>query len=154
MFRRTGDEPDVTRPVPERVDSVLGPGIIWQGQISGTGGVRIEGVFEGEISLHGLVVVGEKGRVTCEHIRAVTLVVAGSVKGNITARKVEITRNGRIWGDVVTASFSTEEGAFLRGKITMEEEIDLGFALEPEQDETQEMLEEAQISPEESTQEA
>lgn len=154
MFRRTGDEPDVTRPIPERVDSVLGPDIIWQGQISGTGGVRIEGVFDGEISLHGLVVVGEKGRVTCEHIRAVTVVVAGSVKGNITAHKVEITRNGRIWGDVVTTSFSTEEGAFLRGKITMEEEIDLGFALEPEQDETQESLEEAQIPPEEYAQEA
>jgi hypothetical protein len=32
-----------------------------------------------------------------------------------------------VWGDVVTASFSTEEGAFLRGKITMEEQVDLGL---------------------------
>ena len=154
MFRRTGDEPDVTRPVPERVDSVLGPGIIWQGQISGTGGVRIEGVFDGEISLQGLVVVGEKGRVTCEQIRAVTVVVAGSVKGNITARKVEITRNGRIWGDVVTASFSTEEGAFLRGKITMEDEIDLGFTPEAVGDEAQESLGETQPSSETSAEES
>lgn len=147
MFRRTSDMPAETQPVPERVDSVLGPGIIWQGQISGVGGVRIEGVFDGEISLQGLVVVGEGGRVTCEHIRAVTVVVAGSVKGDITARKVEITRNGRIWGDVVTTSFSTEEGAFLRGKITMEEEIDLGFTQESEPGETQEPLEEGQAPP-------
>jgi len=54
--------------------------------------------------------------------------VAGSVKGNITARKVEITRTGRVWGNVVTTSLSTEEGAFLKGEITMEEELDLGLA--------------------------
>ena len=28
---------------------------------------------------------------------------------------------------MVTTSFSTEEGAFLRGKITMEEKVDLGL---------------------------
>ena len=49
------------------------------------------------------------------------------MKGDITAGKVEITRTGRVWGDVVTTSFSTEEGAFLRGKITMEEQVDLGL---------------------------
>jgi hypothetical protein len=31
-----------------------------------------------------------------------------------------------VWGDVVTAAFSTEEGAFLKGQITMEEKVDLG----------------------------
>jgi len=77
--------------------------------------------------LRGLVVIGERGRVTCEHIRAMTVIVAGSVKGDITANKVEITRTGRVWGDVVTMSFSTQEGAFLRGKITMEEDLDLGL---------------------------
>lgn len=153
MFRRSSDMPADDRSVPERVDSVLGPGIIWQGQISGTGGVRVEGVFDGDISLRGLVVVGEKGRVTCEHIRAVTVVVAGSVKGDITARKVEITRNGRVWGDVIAASFSTEEGAFLRGKITMEEEVDLGFTLEAEAESSQETLNKGEKIPETPTEE-
>lgn len=130
MFRRASEDPESERQAPERVDSVLGPGIAWQGQISGSGGVRIEGAFDGEIALRGLVVVGNGGRVTCEHIRAVTIIVAGSVKGDITAKKVEIMRTGRVWGDVVTASFSTEEGAFLRGKITMQEQVDLGFGVE------------------------
>lgn len=126
MFRRPADRP-ATDETPERIDSVLGPDIAWQGRISGTGGVRIEGAFDGEIALRGLLVVGPQGRVTCEHIRAVTVVVAGSVKGNITAQRLEITHSGRVWGDVVTTSFSTEEGAFLRGQIRMEEELDLGF---------------------------
>ena len=89
--------------------------------------MRIDGAFDGDIHLRGLVVIGEQGRVTCKQIRAATVVVAGSVKGDITAQRVEITRSGRVWGDVVTTSFSTEEGAFLRGQIRMEEHLDLGL---------------------------
>ncbi len=109
----------------ERVTSVLGPGINWNGNLTGSGGVRIEGTFEGKILLRGLLVVGETGRITCENVVANTVIVAGAVKGNITAEKLEIRSTGRVWGDVVVVSFSTEEGAFLRGQIRMEEKIDL-----------------------------
>lgn len=131
MFRRrsepeTTPSPNRTTPV-ERVTSVLGPGTTWKGRLGGSGGVRVEGTFEGEITLRGLLVIGEQGRVTCEHVRANTVVVAGLLKGDITSRKVEIRATGRVWGDVVTASFATEEGAFLRGKITMEEDVESGL---------------------------
>ena len=132
MFRRGGDQAGDDARAPDRVDSVLGPGLTWQGSLTGTGGIRIEGAFDGDIHLHGLVVVGDQGRVTCEDIRAVTVVVAGSVKGNIQAQRLEIMGTGRVWGDVTTVSLSTEEGAFLRGQITMEEKLDLGFRTEPE----------------------
>ena len=131
MFRRGNERSTPRVETPERVDSVLGPGIAWQGSISGTGGVRIDGAFDGEIALRGLVVIGEQGRVTCKQIRAATVVVAGSVRGDIHALRLEITRTGRVWGDVVTTSFATEEGAFLRGQIRMEEELDLGLGVLP-----------------------
>lgn len=111
----------------ERITSVLGAGIIWQGGLKGSGGVRIEGTFEGEINLGGMLVIGETGKVTCQDLHAGTVIVAGSVKGNITAQKVEIRATGRIWGDVVTATFATEEGAFLRGQIRMEEQVQLNL---------------------------
>jgi cytoskeletal protein CcmA (bactofilin family) len=106
---------------------VLAAGVIWQGNISGSGGVRVEGTFEGQIALKGLLVVGETGKVTCENIRASNVIVAGAVKGNITSQKVEIRSSGRVWGDIVTTAFATEEGAFLRGQIRMEDAIDLGL---------------------------
>jgi cytoskeletal protein CcmA (bactofilin family) len=111
----------------ERITSVLGAGVIWQGTITGSGGVRVEGTFEGSIGLKGLLVVGETGKVTCENIRAANVIVAGAVKGNITAQKVEIRATGRVWGDIITTAFTTEEGAFLRGQIRMEDSVDLGF---------------------------
>jgi cytoskeletal protein CcmA (bactofilin family) len=118
----------------ERITSVLGSGLIWHGSINGAGGVRIEGAFEGEIALRGMLVVGETGRVTCQNVRANTVIVAGAVRGNITTQKLEIRGTGRVWGDVVTTAFVTEEGAFLRGQIRMEETVDL--ELEPAPDTT------------------
>jgi cytoskeletal protein CcmA (bactofilin family) len=141
MFRKGPERTISSGQITERVDSVLGPGITWQGQLTGSGGVRIEGAFDGEILLRGLVVIGPQGRVSCEHLKAATVVVAGSVKGNITAQRVEIASSGRVWGDVVTTSFSTDEGAFLRGRITMEEEIDLGLGPLPEEKEAGEQAE-------------
>lgn len=128
MFRRRSDTESLTaQPAPtERVTSVLGTGIVWKGKLSGSGGLRIEGTFEGDINLRGLLVVGETGRVTSETIQATTVVIAGAVRGNITAEKIEIRASGRVWGDVVTAAFATEEGAFLRGQITMEDKVELG----------------------------
>jgi cytoskeletal protein CcmA (bactofilin family) len=130
MFRKRTQE--TTRPIQpiqsERVTSVLGSGTIWKGSLSGSGGVRIEGAFEGDIALRGLLVVGATGRVTCPHLRASVVIIAGALRGDITAEKVEIRASGRVWGDVVTAAFSTEEGAFLRGQIRMEDKVDIGVA--------------------------
>ena len=130
MFRK---REEITPPTPTtdstspatRVTSVLGPGIAWKGSIGGSGGVRVEGAFDGDIHLRGMLVVGETGRITSQHVRANTVIVAGALRGNITAQKVEIRATGRVWGDVVTAAFATEEGAFLRGQITMEETIEI-----------------------------
>jgi cytoskeletal protein CcmA (bactofilin family) len=128
MFKRSNQAtPPETVQAVERITSVLGAGVIWQGAITGSGGVRVEGTFEGQITIKGLLVVGETGKVTCENVRAVTVIVAGAVKGNITAQKVEIRSTGRVWGDIIATAFATEEGAFLRGQIRMEEAIDLGM---------------------------
>jgi len=127
MFKRN-QPPKTTEPAIrsfERINSILGPGLIWEGKIGGTGGVRIEGTFEGQIELNGMLIVGESGKVTCEDVRAMHVIVAGSVKGNILTKKLEIRSTGRVYGNVVTTAFVTEEGAFLRGQMRMEENVDL-----------------------------
>lgn len=134
MFRRREDIPEEQTDIPaqvERITSVLGDGTSYHGKLTGRGGVRIEGSFDGEIMLNGLLVVGTGGKVTCEDLRARTVIVAGSVRGDITASKVEIRATGRVWGNVTTLAFSTEEGAFLRGQIQMEDELDLGLPEDP-----------------------
>jgi cytoskeletal protein CcmA (bactofilin family) len=131
MFRKTTPANPVNTQPTERVTSVLGPGITWKGNLRGSGGVRIEGAFEGDITLRGLVVVGETGRVTCENLKANSVIVAGTVNGGITAEKLDIRSTGRVWGDVVVVALATEEGAFLRGQVRMEEKIEIPAESEP-----------------------
>ena len=123
MFRRPNNNNSNSNPsgqtgvaAIERVTSVLGPGINWRGSLR-------EGTFEGDMQIRGMIVVGETGRVTCMNMRANTIVVEGTVRGNITAEKLEIRSTGRVWGDVSVISFSTEDGAFLRGQVRMEEKV-------------------------------
>jgi len=152
MFKKREEIPE-TANLPAsttRVTSVLGSGIAWKGAINGSGGVRVEGAFDGDINLRGgMLVVGQTGRVTCEHVRANVVIVAGALRGDITAEKIEIRSTGRVWGDVVTAAFSTEEGAFLRGQIRMEESIELGLPTDVDADMDAEAGTEQQAEPEE-----
>jgi cytoskeletal protein CcmA (bactofilin family) len=124
MFRKR-EEPaqdQTPAPIQSRVTSILGEGTNWKGEITGKGGIRIEGLFEGEIDLDGLIIVSRTGRVESELIKADTVIIGGSVRSDIEANRVEIRSTGKVWGDVKTARFTTEEGAYLRGKIQMEEE--------------------------------
>jgi len=137
MFRKRDDvenQPAETTAQRERITSVLGDGTNYKGKLTGSGGVRIEGGFEGEILLDGLLVIGQTGRVTCDNLRAKAVIVAGIVRGDITAHKVEIRASGRVWGNVTTLAFATEEGAFLRGQIQMEEELDLKLSAADSED--------------------
>jgi len=80
-------------------------------------------LFEGTIDLGGLIIVDRKGRVESDLIKADTVIIGGSVRSDIQAKRVEIRSTGRVWGNVTTVLFSTEEGAYLRGEIQMEEEV-------------------------------
>jgi cytoskeletal protein CcmA (bactofilin family) len=115
----------------QRITSVVADGVVLGGKLSGSGGVRIEGAFDGEIELDGLFVISPSGRVTCSQLKARHVIVAGAMRGDILAERVEIRASGRVWGNVTTASMSTEDGAFLRGQIQMEDKVDLGLSVPP-----------------------
>jgi cytoskeletal protein CcmA (bactofilin family) len=124
MFKRREDPvpSSESTPLQYRVTSILGEGTTWKGEITGRGGIRIEGLFEGKIDLEGMIIIDQKGRVESELIKAESVIVAGSVRSDIKAKRVEIRSTGKVWGNVSTVRFSTEEGAYLRGKIQMEDE--------------------------------
>ena len=111
--------------------SVLAAGVQVDGTLSGRGTVRVEGAFHGEVRLDGTLVVAESGRVQGEVLVARRVVVEGLVRGPLLAEFVEIRATGRVWGDVTTTAFVTHEGAFLRGRVRMEDDVTLPFEAEP-----------------------
>lgn len=115
MFRRE------KRPQKGVVETVIGPTTSFRGHLRCDGGVRIDGLFEGTIETTGNVVIGEKAKVLAD-IVAQNVSISGAVKGNITARRVELLSTGHIWGDIKVASFLMDEGGFIRGQILMQTE--------------------------------
>ena len=107
------------------IETVLGAHANFTGALTSSAGVRIDGGFDGTIDVEGPLFVGETARVVAEIIRAKSVSVAGSVKGNIVADKVEILSTGRIYGDLDVQAFVTEEGAILRGNVTMRDQTEL-----------------------------
>jgi cytoskeletal protein CcmA (bactofilin family) len=126
MFRRPGkdssqSDSSFTPPAFSnngKIQTVIGPGTTLNGTVVADGGARIDGSFDGNLTVKGPLVIGEGARVVAD-ISAESVSVAGSVKGNITAKRVDIMRTGRIYGDLTTGSFTTEEGGFLRGQVRM-----------------------------------
>lgn len=99
-------------------ETVLGSNAIFKGELTSHANVRIDGTFEGQIDIEGNLMVGETARIVA-NINAHNMRVAGAVRGNLNGNKVELLRTGRVWGDVSASAITTEEGAFMEGKITM-----------------------------------
>ena len=89
-----------------------------RGTIRINGNVRIDGVCEGRIEAVGNLIIGERAKVLAD-VTAHDISVAGAVKGDITAQRVEILGTGRIWGNITTDSFALHNGGFVSGRVTM-----------------------------------
>lgn len=106
-----------------RIETVIGPNAHFRGDLISEGGIRIDGIFEGNIETTGNLVIGESAKVIAE-IRANNISISGAVKGNISGNRVEILETGRVWGDLTVNSLLLNEGAYLRGQTTMHADIE------------------------------
>lgn len=106
-----------------KIETVIGANAHFRGDIQADGGARIEGVFEGTIDITGNLIVGEGSKVIAD-IAAHNISISGAVKGDIDGNKVEILENGRVWGNLTVNSLLLNEGAYLRGKTTMQGDVE------------------------------
>src|ERR1700735_3505033 len=88
------------------------------GQIFTKEDLYVDGDVEGTIeSQDNKVTIGPNGRVQAG-IRAREVIILGQVQGNVeTADKVDIRKDAKLVGDIVTARISIEEGALFKGSI-------------------------------------
>ena len=101
-----------------KLETIIGPNCRFSGTLQSDSGLRIEGIFEGNILTTGNIVVAESATVIAE-IQAYNITISGSVKGNVTANKVEITETGKLWGDLNVNALLLHEGAYLDGQTNM-----------------------------------
>lgn len=108
----------LTQPQPVGFETVLGANSVMEGTLRSHANVRLDGTFTGTLEIEGNILVGETAKINAD-IDARNVSIAGAVRGNVSGKKVQLLRTGRIWGDIRATALTTEEGAFIDGKITM-----------------------------------
>ena len=101
------------------IETIIGRGTIFTGQITGKGSVRIDGRIDGGIAVEGNVVIGATGVVVGD-ITAGSLLISGSVTGNVAAEdKISINSEGQLLGDIRCRQFNVADGGVFQGRSEM-----------------------------------
>ena len=132
MFRKTDDggRPDIAspprigqaRPVRSKNVSVIGPTMVFKGELSADEDLVIEGRIEGTIAHHKKhLTVGKQGRVMAD-IHASSVIVLGQLVGDIHSEgMVSLAKSADVKGDIFCGRIVMEDGARFKGKINMGE---------------------------------
>ena len=92
------------------------------GKLSFDGPARIDGQVDGEIHAKDTIVIGESAVVTAQ-IKAVSVVVAGKISGDIVAaQRIEIRPSAKVLGNVTSPVLVIHEGALFEGHCAMQAE--------------------------------
>lgn len=98
------------------INSLVGKGTRFDGELNVTGLLRIDGDFTGSIRTEGKVLVGRSGRAKCS-IDAASVIIGGVVKGNILSTgKVVVLSTGMVIGNIKAPSIIIEEGVIFNGR--------------------------------------
>lgn len=107
--------------VTTQVAAFLGPNVTVTGDVSFTGGLRIDGAVNGDVSCsgdqNGTLTIGDGGHVQGD-IRVSHLIVYGRIQGNVhVSGLTDIREQAQIVGDVHYAALDVAPGGVIQGRL-------------------------------------
>ena len=123
MFGNNGNKPAASKPQ-SRIDCLIGAGTSIEGNLTFTGGLRVDGQVRGNIVAEegkpGTLVISEQARVEGE-IRVPHIVVNGTIVGPVqSAEYVELQAKANVTGDVQYNTLEMQLGAVVQGRLVHE----------------------------------
>lgn len=108
-----------------QMTTIIAEGCVVDGPVSAPDSVRVDGVINGNLTVHGSVIVGTHARIS-GNISADNVFLAGEISGNVDVRdgRVEISNTGRLHGDIMAHSLVIDEDAVFQGQCTMTSHAD------------------------------
>ena len=103
---------------PDTVETVLGEGATFEGNVSCEGSIKVDGVLKGDMKVDRTLVVGPNGSVTGD-ISAGGVIIFGEVNGKVDAGSLEIKSTGRITGEILIETLITDAGGVMSAKCEM-----------------------------------
>ena len=111
-----------TRPLRSKNVYVIGPTLVFKGELSADEDLIIEGRIEGTIAHHKMnLTVGKQGRVKAD-IDATSVIIEGQLVGDIRSDGiVSLMKGAEVRGNIFCTRIAMEDGARFTGKIDMGE---------------------------------
>jgi len=107
--------------VGDALNGFVDTGCTIRGELEFATSFRLDGTVEGAIRSSSELMVGEGGKVDGE-IEVARCLVGGEVRGVLRAsEQVVLHATARVFADIHTPALVMEDGAFLEGKVAMEE---------------------------------
>ena len=108
----------------DQINAFLGKDTEFEGKLSFSGAVRIDGRFKGEILTEGTLIVGETALLECD-IQTAYISISGEIRGNIDAQnRIEIHAPGRVFGNISAPTITIDEGAIFEGSCRMQKKAE------------------------------
>lgn len=122
MFGRKGSSKPESR-----IDCLIGAGTTIEGDITFTGGLRVDGRVRGNVvasdGKSGTLVLSEQAQIEGE-VRVSHVVINGTLVGPIHAAEyIELQPKANVTGDVYYKSLEVQVGAVLQGRLVFQSDI-------------------------------
>ncbi len=102
------------------INAFLGKDTSFEGKLSFSGAVRVDGHFKGEIFTEGTLIVGESAVLESD-IHVSHIIISGEIRGNITAdSRIEIHTPGKVFGNIEGPIVVLDEGVVFEGNCRMQ----------------------------------
>jgi cytoskeletal protein CcmA (bactofilin family) len=102
-------------------ETVVSAGMRIEGELKSSGNIQLDGIVAGKVHTSQDLLIGPNAQIDADLIAA-NAVVAGIVKGNITAKgSVVIAETGKVVGNISCAQLGIREGAYFSGACRMAE---------------------------------
>ena len=100
----------------KNTDTIIGEGIIFKDALlKGSGVIRVDGKFTGDIDIEGHIILGETGSVIGD-ISASSALLAGEFQGNLSIKdSLHLTSTAVLNGKIETGKLIIDAGAVLDG---------------------------------------
>ena len=103
----------------QEITTIIGEGYVFTGELQGSSVIRIEGKIIGNVNVEGGVVLGENGYIE-GNITSRSVIIYGTVDGNVKTTQLEIKKTGHVNGEITTDTLEIELGAQYNGKLNMQ----------------------------------
>jgi cytoskeletal protein CcmA (bactofilin family) len=101
------------------LNSIIGQGCKFKGDIELKGTIRIDGEFDGQVKCPETLIIGKTGVVKA-NVDVKNAIIGGKLVGNITGtNKIELQSGSHVEGDIQTARLVIDEGVFFAGSCKM-----------------------------------